>query len=135
MKLSAFKTNLESSEQGQWVALGSDNAKVKVARIGNKQYQAFIKKATKPYAAAMRSKAGISDEVFEKIIAEAMADSILLDWRGIKDDEGNDIPYSKQKALEILTDPAYKDFAELISSLANEAETFRDVEVAEITGK
>lgn len=134
MKISKMKQDVTSAEEGQWVDIG-DGASVKVARIGNKAYNAFIKKATKPYAAALRSKTGLPDDVFEGILNKAYAETILLDWAGLEDDAGANLPYSKEKCLELFKDPEYKDFTELAVTLASEAETFRLQEVAETTAK
>ena len=132
-KLSQFKQDVTKSEDGVKVDLG-DGLKVTVARIGNKKYQDFIRKSTKPYQQAIRNKT-LADSVFEKIMNEAMADSILLDWEGMEDDQGDVIKYSKEKALEILSDPAYADFKQLVSDLANEQETFRSEALQETVGK
>ena len=132
-KLSQFKQDITKSEEGVKVDLG-DGLTVIVARIGNKRYQDFIRKATKPYQQAIRNKT-LADSVFEKIMNEAMADSILLGWEGMEDDQGEVIKYSKEKALEILSDPAYADFKQLVSDLANEQETFRSEAIQETVGK
>ena len=132
-KLSQFKQDVSKSEEGVKVDLG-DGLQVTVARIGNKKYQDFIRKATKPYQQAIRNKT-LSDSIYEKIMVEAMADSILLGWEGMEDDHGDLIPYSKDMALEILSDPAYADFKQLVNDLANEQETFRSEALQETVGK
>lgn len=130
-KLSKFKQDIQKSEEGAKVDLG-DGLIVTVARVGNSHYQETLKSLTKPYKNAIKN-GTLSDSVFEKMMVQAMAEAILLDWEGMEGEDGKLIPYSKDKAKEILGDPAYKDFRELISDLANEAETFRQQEIEEIS--
>jgi hypothetical protein len=51
-----------------------------------------------------------------------MADSILLDWRGVEE-AGQVLPYSKENAMRILLE--YKDLRDQVTEIANEMESFR----------
>lgn len=37
------------------------------------------------------------------------AEHILLDWKGFVDDDGKDVPYTREASLELLTDPAFRE--------------------------
>ena len=127
MKLTKFKQNLVKAEDGATIDMG-DGLKVTVARIGCKAYQDTIKKLTAPHQRAIRNKT-LDDSVYEDIMNKALVETILLGWEGLEDEAGNVIPYSKDKAMELMTNPEYKDFKEAISDLANEQEVFRQAEV------
>lgn len=133
MKLSKFKQDVVSAEDGTMVDMG-DGLVVTVARIGNKKYNESIKKQTAPHQRQIRNK-NLPDEVFETIMNHAIADAVLIGWDGLQDENGVNIPYSKEKAFEIMSNPAYKDFKDSIVDLANEFEAFRAAEVAETATK
>jgi hypothetical protein len=45
---------------------------------------------------------------------ESIIGAILVDWSGVEDDDGNPIPYSRDKAREIITDPSLEAFREAV---------------------
>jgi hypothetical protein len=116
----AFGTNKALENEGAWVELG-DGASVKVARLGNKLNADLIKKLIKPHKVALRNDR-LPDDVMEKITIEAMATTLLLDWKGIEDD-GKPVPYTKENAVRLLTE--YKDFRDQISAFSNELAIFQ----------
>jgi len=127
MKLTKFKQNLVKAEDGATIDMG-DGLKVTVARIGSKRYQDVIKKLTAPYQRQIRNKT-LGDDVYEDLLDKALVDGALIKWEGLEDDNGVNIPFSREKALELFKNPEYKDFKEAISDLANEQEVFRQAEV------
>ena len=55
---------------------------------------------------------------------EAFADAVLLGWGGITEN-GEDVEYSREKAIEWLSDPAKERFMEMIEAEARSIENFR----------
>ena len=133
MKLSNFKQNVAASTDGVLVDIG-DGFKLRIARMGNKKYQDELKRLTKPYKRAMKNDT-LADSVYEELYNKAMAEAVLLGWEGLSDDAGEEIAYSKEKALELLSDPAYEDFKTLVIDLANEQETFRSQDIEDTVGE
>jgi len=127
MDLSKYRTSKELTEEGVTIDLG-DGLKVRLARIGNKKYNEALRRLTKPYQNAIRNKT-ISDEVMERIVLEAFVGNVLISWSGLTLD-GADVPYSREKAIEILSNPEYVDFRNNLEALASEMESFRAAEVA-----
>ena len=72
------------------------------------------------------------DETFNTLYIEAIAETVLVGWEGLQDDDGTLIPYSKEKAVEILSNPEYEDFKKLVLDLADEQAVF-SAEVTEDT--
>lgn len=116
----SFGTSLALENEGVWIELG-EGASIKVARVGNKENKALLKKLIAPHKMAARNDK-LADEVWEKITVESMAATILLDWKGIEDD-GKALPYSKENAIRLLTD--YKDFREQVASFSSELALFQ----------
>ena len=121
-KLNKFATNVNAAKNGVAVDLG-EGLVVTIARSGNENYQKYLKQALKPYEKMLRTKT-LPDQTFELIYTEAVAETILLGWKGLEDENGVEIPYTKEKAIEILSDPQYIDFRTLILDLAGEAAVF-----------
>jgi hypothetical protein len=129
------KLNLDNMAEGVTVDLG--DASVTIRSTGSKLYQDYISQRLKPHKNSIKNKT-LNDEtlgkIFSQITDDALADVVVLGWSGIQDENGVDIPYSKEKAHELFTDPAYAEFKDLVSGLAAENETFRAQVVEGITG-
>lgn len=127
MKISKFATDLDLEEGGVWVDIG-DGAQLKIARIGNPRYQKVIRRLRAPYRAQIRNKT-IPEDVSDDLVVKAIAECILLDWKGLEDDNGKSIKYSQDRAYELLT--GLKDFRLLVAEIAMEGEAFRMAEAEE----
>lgn len=117
----AFGTNENLERDGVWIDMG-DGASVKVARSGNRENRAVVKRLLAPHKVALRNDK-LSDDVIEKVTIEAMADTILIDWKGISED-GKAVPYTRDNAIRLLTD--YKDFRDQVSAFSTELALFQD---------
>jgi len=127
MKFNKFATDKVLEIEGAWVDIG-DGAQVRVARIGNDKYTKRLEHLYKPYRKMQRTNT-VPDDLARKLFIDALANTVLLEWKGFKDDSGAEIPYSTELAITQLTD--LKDFRELIVEIASEAATYRNDEIEE----
>lgn len=75
----------------------------KIAKMGNPKFQAKIRQLTAPFLKEIREdKMPMAD--MERIQREAIAETILLGWKGIEDDNGNVWKYSVKRSREMLAD-------------------------------
>lgn len=125
MKISSFKTDTALEVNGVWVDIG-EGASLLVARVNNPKFVKEYREKLRPYRHSMQKKKLASD-VEQRLVIETSAKTILLDWKGLTDDEDNEIVYSVEKATELLTD--LPDFRELVLEIANNMEAFRREEV------
>ena len=132
MELSKFKSDVEKVENGTWIDLG-DGLHICVARTGNKKSVAMFNKLTKPYR-QMIERGTMPDDKYRELNVKIVAETILLGWEGLFD-KGTEVPYSPEKAAEILSDPAYAGFLKLVQDLSGEEEVFRFEEAAAIKKK
>lgn len=130
MDISKFQTNKSAEEEGVWVDVDGNGTRIKVARINNARYKKYFQKITKPYKRQIRN-GTLSEDLAEKLLVDALANTILLDWKGFTK-EGQDFPYSVDNARSFLAESA--DFRDLVSDAANEMETFRSAEIEEARG-
>ncbi len=119
---SQYQTDEDAEVDGVWVDLG-DGGRVKVARFGNPVHEKVMERLRRPYRNMLRSGRDLPKDIQDRLTIEGLAESILLDWSGLEDENGKAIAFSKKKAKELLTD--LKDFRNAVSFLALEAETFR----------
>ena len=124
MELKDFKTDRDKEKDGVWEDLG-DGCSVLVARYGN---QAMVNAYRKyPRVLRQRLESGqVDDDKSSNIMAKVMADTILLDWKGLKED-GKEVPYSKEECVRVLIE--YPDVRLMIFEISNEAQLYHDESV------
>jgi hypothetical protein len=120
MDLKTFKTDLKLEIEGVWFPI-DEKARLKVARYGNDRFKELMSKKARPYKQSIRNDT-LPDRIYDKILIEAMAETILLDWENIEEND-TPIPYSVENAKRLLTE--YKDFRDLVSNFSNEAASYR----------
>ncbi len=118
-----FGVDKKKEVDGVWEDITED-VRVKIARMGNPNYQKEIARLMKPHRRAVR-RGTVDDSVIEKCVTQAMARTVLLDWEGIEED-GKKVLYSFDEARRLLTE--YKEFRDQVSEIASELETFQDNE-------
>ena len=119
-----YKTDSEAEDNGAWIDWG-EGAKLKIARVGNPNYQRRAQALMKPHRHA-RDRGTISDDVQTSIITQCLAETGLVDWEGVEFD-GKPIKYSPKAAEKLLNE--LKDFREDILLVANDLSNFRADEI------
>lgn len=122
MRFSEYLTDSTLEEDGVWMRLRRGDAEVLVARAGNSRHEDLVRRLRKKHGRGFRGDE-LPQEVEESIALEALSKTILLDWRGIEDDEGKEIPYSSEKARELLK--ASRDFRLEVTQIATEMEVYK----------
>jgi len=130
LDINEFKTDRQLEEEGVWVPVDGAGAKIKVARINNPRYKKYFQRITKPYRRQIRS-GNLSEDLAEKLLVDALANTILLDWEGLTKG-GKKFPYTVDNARQLLSESP--DFRDLVSDAAGEMESFRARELEEAKG-
>ncbi|MGA0533569.1 hypothetical protein [Hansschlegelia sp. KR7-227] len=66
-------------------------------------------------------RAGLSVDQPDRINIRVYRDAVLLDWKGLtEDDETTPIPYSKEMAERLLANPIFREGVEYAASLVGE---------------
>ena len=126
MDLREFKTDKSKEEDGVWESLG-DECSVKVARYGNPA----MLRAYRKYPRVLRQRlenGQVDDDKSAAVMAEVMADTVLLDWKGLKEDKKN-VPYNRENCIRVLKE--YPDFRGMVFEIANEAQLYHEEGVGE----
>lgn len=73
----------------------------------------------------------IKEPEADVIIIKALAKTVLLDWKGLKEVEEEDcVVYSEEKAIYWLTQ--YKEFKKIVIAIANDISNYRNTITEEV---
>lgn len=127
-----LRANPSKELDGVWVDIPTKDGvlRLRIARIGNPSYQGEIERLTRPLR--LQTRLGTVDmATMENITIKAMAKYILLGWEGLDDGDQKNVPYSVEKAEELLRIP---DFNDLVAAYARDAQLFRDEDEQAVAG-
>lgn len=142
MDLNNVRIDPLKEAEGAWITI-DDETSVKVARMFNVNYVAALEKVakTRNISPANRTslimgeaRAGEESQEDKDALTRVIADTILLDWKGLKID-GKDVPYSPEKCFEVLANPDYLEFRRFVLTASDNAEYFRAEEVRKSLGE
>ena len=128
MDLREFKTDPTLEEEGKEIVV-DETTTIKIARYNNPAMRKMQERISEPYQKVV-GRGKISDKTAGVILARCMAKHILKGWTGLFLD-GEEIPYSEEKALELLTDPTLNDFKEQVLFESQKMENYREERLEE----
>ena len=111
MKLSEIAVNIDAIETGRWVSVARfmPGVRLKVRGLENTDYRRLREKLVSSIPRAERIK-GVDTLAMEAISGRLLAETVLVGWDGIEGDDGAPLAYSKDRALQIISDPALVTF-------------------------
>lgn len=104
-----------------------DGASFHVAQANNAKFQRVFQSLQLPHRRKI-DKGTMDPQESQAIAIEAMATGLLLDWKGIVTPDKQEIPFSKDMAIALLTQRP--DIREHLQEFALELENFRAETVA-----
>lgn len=123
MDLNQVKVDADKARNGAWIDV-DDTTRLLIARAGGQNFRRTMQKYLLEHREDIANDS-FSDDAYRNLLAEIMADCVLLGWEGLTEN-GEPIEYSKEKAAALLSDPDYEDFFEIVSSYAENIENFRE---------
>lgn len=111
MRLSDLKIDAEKKQNGVWIPVEDLKASFKVRGVGNYDWLAVEERETRSIRLAERVKDRLPPALQRQVLISCILEAGLLDWKGVTDDDDKDIPFSKERADEVLRDP---DFGVLV---------------------
>lgn len=125
-----FVTDKDLEKNGVWHPLGA-GVKIKVARMGTSEYNATLRSLAQPYKniakmvvdgnADVLSKEDMA--VFKRLESQAIAKHVLVDWSGFTTEEGAEVAYSEDTAMEYLCES--DDFRSIVVDLGSKMGHFK----------
>lgn len=130
-----FGTDTSLEEDGAWVEVnGFYGLKIKVRRLRSEASMKAYERIVSEFfgEGKLRTPQDITKEQSMEILKRQLAEAVLIDWKNLRDsDTGEEIPYSVEMAMELLS---ISDFREFVYQSASERDTFREKADAEATG-
>lgn len=128
--LEGYLTNKTlESEFGVWLKFpGGRRFRVLRAGGANRRFTRAFQTAIRPHRQTMERR-GLDVELSDQIMREVYSKHVVIDWEGIKDADGNEVPYSPGAAIQFFA-VVPELFAE-IATLAQNMATFSQETVEE----
>lgn len=127
MALNIGVTDTKAEIDGIWVPFPlNPEIEVKIARFMNHAHEKALKRLRQPYTSYGKA---LTEAQERRIFIESLAEAVLLDWKGIKDGE-QEIAYSKEEAMRILSLDEARDFRDFIATVSSDMDTFRKERIA-----
>lgn len=129
--LKAIRLDTAAMDSGVWSTFYTDpetrkSIRVKLISSTSVLFSRAISKMTKARAQEIKRLHGnLPAEEIEKIQREAVGSVLIVDWEGIEEDDGTVIPFSREKAIEFMTDRSYTEFYEWVSNTSADRERYR----------
>lgn len=128
VKLSSLKADLEIEAVGEWIEYPDwPGVAFNVSSLHKEEYNTERDLLSQRLTREHRGKP-IPGRVVAPEAAKIYCKHILHGWRGL------DVEYSPEKALEVLSDPGYRDVVHAIEWCASRV-GYRDIEFVEKTAK
>lgn len=123
----------ENKIDGTWVNI-DERTSLKIGIIGGPYHKRVSRDLVKEHKKVLRT-LRLDDHAseVEEIEVKALSKAILLDWKGLTID-GEEVPYSEEKAYEILKNPRYMVFRSLIEDLGADNANFAEEYKKELEG-
>lgn len=124
----AFGTNTDEERDGVWRDFYGSNGvhvRVRIARMGgsNVAFRKTLERLSKPYRkGSLDGTPNIPPEVDTKLFNRAMAETIVKDWQGVYDGEGNDLACSVENVELVLNKASI--LAEFVAQEARNLDNF-----------
>jgi hypothetical protein len=112
-----YKNDEKAVTEGKWFDLG-DGVEVKVVRIDNADSRKMRMNLERPYRGR-----DIPVSRLEDILSTVVARAVLKDWKGVTDENGNELMFSSEEALRQFR--RYPDFRDDVAVAAADREQFR----------
>lgn len=129
----SYGTDLITATEGKWFPLSMlDGTEVKVAKSGNPNYEKLAQKLYKPYQDQLRRRVNLAAGVTDRIQNDLIVQTLLLDWRGMPGEDGTTVPFSKEEAMKLVSDPELKEIKEEILGFSDNFSAFKMAEDKEL---
>ena len=125
MKLAALKVDVGRIEAGAWIAC-PDLPGVELFCRGERNSR-WIELEDKILSSKARycelmfipvEMRRLSERAKRDMTIRLYLETCLIDWRGLESDDGEPLPYSPDMARVLMTDPAYRAFADAVAFAA-----------------
>ena len=78
---------------------------ITIRRAGgqNRKFSSLFTQKMKPYNKQLQN-GTLSEDVQKKILIDLCAEAIVIGWRGVKDADGQEMPFTRENCVKLFTD-------------------------------
>lgn len=97
-----FKTDKNVETDGVWIDYG-DGLRVRIARAGgaNHRYISAVERLSRRYRRQVQLEV-LSNEESRKLMAQVYAETVVLGWEGVTDEDGNLRPFNVANCVALF---------------------------------
>lgn len=129
VKLHRLRRDAEAEEKGRWFVYHEDFA-VLIRFAGTQPVRdAFRRHQVEDYVNASAGNEDDDGTELANRLKAAVAESVLLDWRNLEDEDGNPKPHSQEAALELFNDPDCGDLWRFVVQKSQTRAEFRRLDL------
>lgn len=101
------KADTALERAGKWFTF-EPGIELLIASINSPGYSSAVRDLMRPQGGRMRSASPLDAlEGREQDLKRIAGEHLLIGWRGIDDDNGQPVEYSRERSVEYMMDPAY----------------------------
>ena len=121
MDINDIKVDSERVEQGDWIGNIPEmgDLRLKVRGISNADYQRMMQRQIGAIPRNKKAGGRIDPVEMERVGAVCLFATVLLDWDGVKQN-GVAVPYDKDLARKLCTEPDFRRFRNAVAWAAGE---------------
>jgi len=117
-----FAIDKDASEDGKWFDLGP-NASIKMRSLKSEKSRAVRVRLELPYKSLTRSGRDIPNEAAEEILTRQMTEAVIIDWKGLSNNEGPLGAYTPDAGYNLLTKNT--EFRDQLAQMVFDTEAFK----------
>lgn len=118
MKVSSLRRS--AFDDGVWRELAEFGIEVLVRSSEHPDYRRAVQAGMQPHAKRIRNGGMVDPVQQDRITCRAVAKHLLLGWKGVEDDDGAAVEFTRERAAEWAEDPEYTQFFKAIERLGDE---------------
>lgn len=115
--------------EGIYLKFGPVEIKVRRAGGANTAYETAMAKYVRPYRKKVLKGSMTPEDMRNKVLIPTYLDAVVIDWRGVEDDKGENVPYSRQMFMDYITE--FPEVFDELITLTTEASLFLEQQVEE----
>lgn len=132
LDLDLFAVDQRKSDEGVWFTYDrSPGLKVKIRSIECDDYTRAVERMRSVHTRGMRPGSSLPEKTAAMITKRCVSDLLVVDWEGLKDKSGSQIPFSCDMCYEILSDDRYIDFYAWVLNQSTNIKNFEEEELDE----
>ena len=126
-----FETDEDLEREGVWIDFGYGQFRIAYIGGANQGFGREFAEKMKPYL-KLEERGEMDPKIARQIQIECYVNHVVKDWKGVIGRDDEDIPFSKQKALELFTELPH--LFQVIRSTATKFANYRKIYVSDVVG-